>query len=139
MAKDRLEKAKDWAHIVATIAVPILVAYFGYQIQSAVKDREIRRDYVQIATGILSSKDSKLALRTWAVEVLSAHSPIALSADLKRALESGEFDLALAQLQNAALWEQIDNAEQILLIRNAAKEMTSPQSKEASQGMAGSK
>ncbi|WP_238866536.1 hypothetical protein [Achromobacter xylosoxidans] len=94
MAKDLLDKAKDWAQILSLIAIPVVVAYVGSDIQSSVKERELRRDYVQIATGILGSKDTTPALRSWAVQILEVHSPVRLSQGVRSALISDDAGVA---------------------------------------------
>lgn len=103
MAKDWLDKTKDWAHIIATIAVPVVIGVLGYQIQAVIKDREIKRDYVQLATGILSAKDSKPALRQWAVALLGEHSPVPLSNEVKIALRNGDSMLSIGRSTDLAL------------------------------------
>lgn len=96
MAKDKLDKAKDWAQILSLIAIPVVLAYVGSDIQSAAKERELRRDYVQIATGILGSKDTTPALRSWAVQILEVHSPVRLSKAVQAALISDDAGVAEA-------------------------------------------
>lgn len=94
MPKDRLDKAKDWAQILSLIAIPLVVAYVGSDIQSGAKERELKRDYVQIATSILGSKDTSPALRSWAVQILEVHSPVRLSREVQTALISDDAGVA---------------------------------------------
>lgn len=93
MAKDWLDKLKDFAQILSLVAIPLVVAWVGSAIQSAVKEREIRRDYVQIAIGILGAKETTPALRSWAVQVLELNSPVPLSLGAQAALTSGGADV----------------------------------------------
>lgn len=89
MDKDRFDKSKDIAQILSLIAVPLLIAWFGWNIQSATKEREIRRDYVQIAISILSNNGANADLRKWAVRVLRENSPTPFSESLSLALADG--------------------------------------------------
>ncbi|MCZ8408148.1 hypothetical protein O9649_10145 [Achromobacter dolens] len=134
MAKDCWSKAKDVTHMLAALAIPVVLGWIGWEIQSAIKDRELKRDYVQIATGILAAKDSDRALRTWAVAVLGAHSPVALSAELKDDLENGAYGLKLPQLSSIGMLSVINAAEyekSAAEIMNALRDL---ESREAVQG-----
>lgn len=107
MAKDLLDKAKDWAQILSLIAIPLVVLYVGSDIQSAAKERELKRDYVQIAAGILGAKDTTPALRSWAVQILEAHSPVRLSREVQTALISDDAAVAEAFRPRSALNDAI--------------------------------
>lgn len=74
--KDRLDKIKDVAHIVATIAVPVIIATLGWKIQDDLSDRQIQRDYVQMAITVLASGQATTDLKSWANKVLEKHSPV---------------------------------------------------------------
>jgi hypothetical protein len=78
--KDRWDKFK----IIALIAVPLVIGFFGHSINSTLKQREIEVKYVEIAVSILREKPSEqtAGLRDWAVEVLRSYSPIPLGADV---------------------------------------------------------
>jgi len=89
MSKDTLDKAKDIAQIVSMIAVPAVVAVFGWMIQTTIKDRELQRDYLQISVSMLSSKDTKEPLRKWAAEVFRQNSPVLLGDVLVLELANG--------------------------------------------------
>lgn len=93
MAKDRLDIAKDLAQIASLLAVPILVAWFGWWVQSSLKESEIRRDYVQMAMTILSSQGADPDVRTWAVEVLQQNSPVPLNYGAVNRLANGQSQL----------------------------------------------
>ena len=91
--KDRFEKAKDVAQIIALVAVPIMVGFIGWQIQISVKEREISRDYVQLAVSVLSSKDAPKELRGWSAELVNNFAPVKLSDDALIGLISGDINL----------------------------------------------
>lgn len=70
----------------------MLIAAFGWIIQSEINDKSLRKEYVQIAVSILNSQEKSpehSALRDWAVEILSQNSPIKFSEPALRALKSG--------------------------------------------------
>ncbi|MEC6413500.1 hypothetical protein SB816_21055 [Achromobacter sp. SIMBA_011] len=87
--KDCLDKIKDYAQIFTWVAVPILVAAFGWWYQTSAKDREIARDYVQVAVGLLASKNEDKEVRTWAVELLNKNSPVPFGKKLQEQLVEG--------------------------------------------------
>ena len=75
---ERIVLIKAIASILATLAVPIIIAVAGWQIQTTISKESVRKDYVQMAIGILSSKDAKsdLPLRKWSVALLKQSSPV---------------------------------------------------------------
>jgi hypothetical protein len=89
-----------WTPLLAPWFVPITVAIVGLVINSTVAASQTSADYVRIATEILSSEgpttgdeDAVLvdsALRSWAVDVFEANSPIPLGEGLEDGLRSGQ-------------------------------------------------
>jgi hypothetical protein len=75
----------------AAVAVPIVLAIFGYLIQRQIADQGVAKDYVQIAATILKEdpKGQEPELRAWAVSVLSKYSPLPFSAKAKEGLRAG--------------------------------------------------
>ena len=75
----------------ATLAIPIVLAVFGYRIQQQIADQGLAKDYVQIAATILKDdpKSQQPEVRTWAVSVLSQYSPIAFSPKVTQGLQAG--------------------------------------------------
>lgn len=85
---------------ISLLAVPLLVAYFGYvgqarladqtvQVQAAVADQAVRKDFVQMAIGILSNppaSDDDKRLREWALKVLDRNSPIPFPIEVRQDL-----------------------------------------------------
>jgi hypothetical protein len=86
----KLKRIQMISTIVATIAVPVLIAFFGWLIQSRIADQSVQRDYVQMALSVLSkpATEKDQALRAWAVKVLSKSSPVPFSAKVEHRLES---------------------------------------------------
>ena len=75
----------------AAVAVPVVVALAGWQIQTSISHEGVQKDYVQMAIGILSSAKSPedKSLRQWAVTVLEKNSPVPFTRDIRANLESG--------------------------------------------------
>jgi len=90
MERDWLAKGKDIAQILSMIAIPVLVAFFGWQFQAAEKDKEVRRDYVQLAISALTSDRSSGETREWAAAVLAQYSPVPMGPSQTSALKRGE-------------------------------------------------
>ena len=97
MPADRLETVKAYSMIFASVAVPILIAVFGWLAQTGASERGANKEYVQMALTILQDNKSTPELRSWAASVMDNLSPVPLSASLRQKLSSG--DLALPQLR----------------------------------------
>ena len=80
-----LEKIQSIASIASSIAIPIVLAIAGYVVQRQIADDGLKKDYVVMAMDILREKEGSQdkALRAWAVDVVTAYSPIKLSAEAK--------------------------------------------------------
>lgn len=80
-----------WLRTIGTLLLPIAIAWAGWEIQSEISESSLKKDYVAIAVGVLSSTDEKQdrALRKWAVEVLEKNSPVGFSTEVKGSLEDG--------------------------------------------------
>lgn len=74
--------------VTASLAVPIVIALIGNAYTDAQKSSEVSVRYVELATSILKTAptESNKALRTWAVEVLDATSPVKLTSQVKEEL-----------------------------------------------------
>ncbi|MFT3962246.1 hypothetical protein [Propionivibrio sp.] len=85
-----LQGAKELAFIVSAIAIPVIVAKIGGDVNSAMKESENRIRYVELAITQLRSSPSPetAALRDWAVELLDTQSPVKLSTEAKAQLKS---------------------------------------------------
>lgn len=87
-AKDRWDKWHVVSNSIAVLLVPLLVGYFGYEINSAVKDKEISQKYVELSIGILKGDPDKEspALREWALNVINSNSPVKLDPKVREEL-----------------------------------------------------
>lgn len=88
--KNVLQTLKDVALIVASIAVPLVIAWVGGEYNARIKEAENRIRYVELAISQLRSTPTPetTALREWAVELLDSQSPIKLSEAAKTQLKS---------------------------------------------------
>lgn len=80
--KDRWDKF----HIVSSgLLVPLSIAAVGFYYGATQKDAENRVKYVEIAVQQLRAEPTPetAALRTWAVDLLEAHSPVKLPAEAR--------------------------------------------------------
>lgn len=91
MTSRKLQNAQAITTIVSAIAVPIIVAIVGWRIQVGVSTDNVRKDYVQMAVGILSNprSDADQALRQWAIAVLDKNSPVPFTDEVRTELENG--------------------------------------------------
>lgn len=90
-------KTKDWwdkghiiANSIAILLIPVLVGYFGSEINSAIKDKEISQKYVELAIGLLKNDPGKQspALREWAINIVNANSPVKIDTKVREELKS---------------------------------------------------
>ena len=89
---DRLHRIETITKIVSLVAIPVLLAMFGWLIQSELSEKSLRKEYVQLAVNILSNQ-SKLPeqepLREWAIELLAKNAPLPLSPSALKELRTG--------------------------------------------------
>lgn len=78
---------------LASMVVPIVLLVVGNRVTSALKDREIKAKYVEVAITILSKAPDaeqqdgeQKALRKWAMEVVNTYADIKLPESTERAL-----------------------------------------------------
>jgi hypothetical protein len=109
-----LSNLEKVAKILSLIAIPIVVAVIGHQIQNSISSRDTNRRYVEIALSILEDPiqeddQNYSPLRVWAVDLLGATSPVKLSDEAKAALISGE-EFLPRQVSSNFLLRSDDNA-----------------------------
>ena len=94
------QKVRVTSVLIASVLIPIIVAFIGNSYTKAIKDNEIGVRYVELAVKILAEKpgsesegneDSNglenKAVRKWAAEVINHYSEVKLSADAMDELE----------------------------------------------------
>jgi len=93
---DTLERIST---VISIAAVPLVLAGIGWVIQSRLQSQTVKRDYVQLATSILSAPDSlhqNVELKSWAADLLSENSPTPIPKALLDALKAGRAALPTA-------------------------------------------
>ena len=99
--KDSWDKLKAGATVFSLIAVPVVLAVGGWVIQQRIAEQSTRREYVQLALGILrdipdeKNKDAQ-SLRDWAISIVDGYAPIKLTQESKDALRTESLALAPA-------------------------------------------
>jgi Zn-dependent protease with chaperone function len=82
-----------WEKIIISLILPLTIgvvtSIWALSISSALKDKELRVKYVEIATVILNDPKSTTKLRTWATEVVNKYSDVPLSEDVKKEFIGG--------------------------------------------------
>ena len=89
---DRFEKL---ARVLSLVAIPVVIALLGWSFQSRMTEKNVSRDYVNLAITILTNKDPAIDpdIRSWAVDLLSQNAPVKLESDVAARLKAGELIL----------------------------------------------
>lgn len=76
-----LEKLNRFSPLIATIVIPIVLAFIGNQYTAAVKEREVQGEFVALAVDILKQKPTaeNRNIREWATSILDKYSGVGLS------------------------------------------------------------
>lgn len=99
--KEALEIVQPITIILSSIAVPLVIAYFGNSVAVANKESESRVKYVELAVSILQAdpKPDAYALRNWAVDLLDSQAPTKLTSEARSQLQQKPLDLRPAMLR----------------------------------------
>ena len=88
--QDTLKRIQIITSIISAIAIPLLIAFFGWIVQSKISSESVKKDYVQMAVNILTSTaEPDRELREWAVAVLDKNAPVPFSTELRARLTEG--------------------------------------------------
>lgn len=73
-----------WAKIIATIAVPVVIAFYGSKINESISSNDRSLHYIEFAAQLLQNeKDPNI--RDWAVDIINHYSPeVQISGALKQ-------------------------------------------------------
>lgn len=114
MDDKRLLRIQAYASIGASIIVPLLIAVFGSLIQSRMSSDAVRKDYVQMAIGILSNKDTKddKELRDWASKIIRQSSPVPFGKEVEASLATGSITVLPAIPKSVLSMELMEPPEQ---------------------------
>ena len=107
---ERLEFWKQIAQIVSALAIPLVIALIGYFVQRSLADAGLKKDYVQMALGVLKEQPSKEneQLRQWAIAVLDKNSPVPIPTPLKAQLAKSTFDAFFLNPQDLKVEEVVE-------------------------------
>lgn len=74
--------------IVSTILIPVMVVWFGNRVSRAIKEKEIRVKYIEIAIDILKEKpdEKEQEIRQWAINVINEFSELKLPETVQQTL-----------------------------------------------------
>lgn len=89
---DTLEK---YARILSLIAIPLVLGIIGYWVQKNLGDKNLNREYVELAVGILTEEEKEVPneIRSWAVDMLNENSPTKFEKETLERLKTGEISL----------------------------------------------
>jgi WD40 repeat protein len=88
---------EKFAKILSLVAIPVVLAIFGWVIQNQLSERSLSQEYVKLAVSILEkpkSSEVPAGLRDWAVDLLNQNSPTKFNSETIRQLKTGEINLA---------------------------------------------
>lgn len=90
------QKAQVIAVVMASLAVPVILAVIGNSYATAQKEAERNVRYVELAVEILRTPPSKQPkqMRTWAVQILDRFSPVTLPPPAKESLATTQLQVA---------------------------------------------
>ncbi|WP_127161577.1 hypothetical protein [Entomomonas moraniae] len=73
---------------LSVLAVPLLVAYFGANMQREVNNSRVGQEYVKLAIDILRKPPAanEMAMRSWAADIIIKYSPVGVSSEQRKLL-----------------------------------------------------
>ena len=90
--RDGWSKLRDGATAVAAVAIPVVIAILGNEINLSLKDSDVKLKTVEIAISILQDDPRKNPespkLRNWAISVIDQYSGVSLPEDARKELQS---------------------------------------------------
>lgn len=109
-----MEKVESVTKILSAIAIPIIIALIGWDIEEKISNKNLNRDYVKMSLDILTSEgEVDQTLRAWAVDLLSENAPTEMNDEVKEKLKNGEVKLPTPEsaynlLENGQLGSSLD-------------------------------
>jgi hypothetical protein len=104
--KDFWDKLDIFLKGLAAVVIPLVLAYIGWIVQSAITTQNTGKDYIGISLGILEQKDltedlkKNEGLRKWAVGLLKYYSPVTLDEKTAAELISGSATIPAVRTYN---------------------------------------
>jgi len=75
----------QWITAAATVAVPIVLAVVGKNINKAIAEKDRALKHIELAAEILKT-ETNLNVRDWAVDVINHYSEVKMSGAVKKAI-----------------------------------------------------
>ena len=99
------EKLKVLSTLIATLAIPVVLAFVANSFSKDQKEKEIGMRYVELAVQILRSEPNSetKALRTWAISIIDHYSQVPLPAEAKNELEFQQLKAEVQKLSEIQL------------------------------------
>jgi len=93
--KSVIDVFEKYARILSLIAIPLVLGIVGYWVQKSLGDKNLNREYVELAVGILTEEEKEIPdeIRTWAVDMLNENSPTKFDKQTIERLKTGEISL----------------------------------------------
>lgn len=82
--------------VLASLLMPLAIASVGHWYTSALKEREIQTEYIELAISILREEpsESNLNVREWAVDIINEYSPVEVNKATRDELMGSHHPLA---------------------------------------------
>ncbi len=99
---ERWQKAKVASQVAAILLMPLILALVGHTLSSALKEREARTRFIELAISILREepRSEYEPIRKWALEVVDRYSEIKIEGSVRTALLS---ELALPRSKSSVI------------------------------------
>jgi hypothetical protein len=94
---------KGIAALLGAVAIPVVIAYVGNAHNAALKEQELRAQYVEIAVSILTdaATEESGSVREWAIDVINSYSDIPMTEETQRYLLTKELPLSRGRFTQA--------------------------------------
>lgn len=114
------KKAQTVSTIIASVLIPIVIAFIGHIVNQSIKNNELSLSYIELAVGILKDepKPGTENLRAWAIDVVNNYSSVKLTTDAKKELRERPLPL-IGSIDHNPLSERAD-----FLRRNKSKQIS---------------
>lgn len=119
----RWNKIEQVSRALSLGAIPVVLAIGGWWIQNALSERSVNKDYVALAVSILSKSDKEVdeGLRSWAVDLLNANSPVKFDPKVSQKLSSGEITLPAVSSTFQPITELPENDPRRTIVRSIGR------------------
>jgi len=87
--ESKWDRLKAISSLLASVLIPLVILIGGNSFSQAIKEKEMKLRYVELAVQILQqepSEDNK-EVRNWAIKLINSHSEIPMSEETTKELE----------------------------------------------------